>query len=96
MRSCLYTLACVMALIPVSASAEPRVYELMIPGVQCSYTSEKAEKAARRADPALYAKADPRRRTLVVRFEDDQTSIDAIETALAERGYPAEDRKQLR
>jgi len=78
------------------AHAEARVYELSVPAVQCSYTSEKAENAARQAAPGLYAKGDPEHHMITVRFEDDQTSIDAIASALAGQGYSVKSRKQLR
>lgn len=76
--------------------AEPRVYELSLPSVHCSYSSEKAEQAARQADSQLYAKADPKAHKIVVRFEDERTSIEAIAAALARRGYEVARQTQLR
>lgn len=83
-------------LVALAAAAEPRVYELSLPAVQCSYSSEKAEQAARTVDPSLYAEADPRSHKLVVRFEDESTSIEAITAALGSRGYQVARQQQLR
>ena len=61
------------------ASAEARVYELVVPSVQCSYTSEKAEKAARSAHPALAPHAplsDPE--TCPVATRDAMTSTNIV------------------
>ena len=80
----------------LAAQAEPRVYELAVPAVQCSYSSEKAEQAARRAHPGVWAKADPRAHKIVVRFEDEQTSLDAVVASLGGSGYEVARRKQLR
>ena len=79
-----------------AARAEPRVYELSVPAVQCSYSSEKAEQAAHQAGAVAYAKADPRAHKLTVRFEDEETSLEAITTALAAKGYRVERHEQLR
>ena len=86
------------ALVTLAAAAhgEPRVFELSVPSVQCSYSSEKAEVAARKADPNLYAKADHRAHKILVRFEEERTSIDAISAALSAQGYEVKGRKQLR
>ena len=92
----LLSLALLSLGLAAAAHAEARVYELSVPAVQCSFSSEKAENTARQVAPGLYAKGDPEHQKITVRFEDEQTSIDAIATALAGQGYPVKSRKQLR
>jgi copper chaperone CopZ len=78
------------------AQAEPRVYELSVPAVQCAYSSEKAVKVVEDAVPISYVKADPKAHRVTVRFEDQETSLEAITTALAAKGYSVKRQKQLR
>ena len=79
-----------------AGQAEPRVYELSVPAVQCSYSSEKAVKAVEGAVPISYVKADPKAHKLTVRFEDEETSLQAITSALQAKGYAVAREKQLR
>ena len=78
------------------AHAEPRVYELSVPAVQCSYSSEKAIQAVEQAVPISYATADPKAHKLTVRFEDEETSLAAITAALGARGYAVKRQTKLR
>jgi copper chaperone CopZ len=79
-----------------AAHAEPRVYELSVPAVQCSYSSQKAVEIVEAAVPISYVKADPRAHRVTVRFEDEKTSLEAITTALSAQGYSVKRQKQLR
>ena len=79
-----------------AGQAEPRVYELSVPAVQCSYSSEKAVKAVEGAVPISYVKANPKAHKLTVRFEDEETSLQAITSALQAKGYAVAREKQLR
>ena len=87
-----------LALVGVSgaAAADPRVYELSVPAVQCAYSSEKAMKAVEGAVPISYVRADPKAHKVTVRFEDAETSIEAIVAALDTKGYAVKRKKQLR
>ena len=85
-----------LVLFAAAAYAEPRVWELQVPGVQCSYTSEKAIQAVESAVPVSFVKADPKAHKVTVRFEDEETSLDAITTALAAKGYAVKGQKKLR
>ncbi len=79
-----------------SAYAELRVYELSVPAVQCPYSSERAVQAVEGAVPISYVRADPKAHKVTVRFEDEETSLDAIATALGDRGYQVVRQKRLR
>ena len=94
MKPVLLSLA--LILLSAASDAEPRVFELNVPGVQCSYTSEKAIEAVESAVPVSFVKADPKSHKVTVRFEDETTSLHAITTALAARGYAVKGSKQLR
>lgn len=90
------TLLLALGALPAPGHAEPRVYELSVPAVQCAYSSEKAEKAVLGSVPVSYARADPAAHKVTVRFEDEETSIEAIAAALADQGYAVSREKKVR
>ena len=78
-----------------AAHAEPAVYEIPVSGVVCGGTAAYAEAAVRRAGEIQSVRADAETHTVLARFDDDTTSLDAIVESLRASGLESGEAKRI-
>lgn len=78
----------VLAASPLTIAAQQTV-TLDVPGMTCSTCPITVKKAVMKVDGVQQAKVSYERREAVVTFDDSTTSIEKIQLATADSGYPS-------
>lgn len=71
------------------AQAAERTVTLSVPGMYCEVCPVTVSKALKKVNGVEKVKASYETKEAVVTFDDARTSVDALEKATANAGYPA-------
>lgn len=70
--------------------AKPDTVTLSVPGMTCAVCPITVRKALERVDGVATAKVDYESKTAVVTFDDSLTSVQKLQEATSNVGYPSE------
>ena len=74
-----------------AASAQTKKVVINTPSVQCDMCKDRIEKYIAREDGVSAVKVDLKKKTTTVTFLTDRNNVEQLKTAIANRGYDADD-----
>lgn len=84
-----YILTALLALTSLPAMATPQTVTLSIPGMTCPTCPITIRAALNRVDGVEEVEVRYEEREITVRFEDTETSVDALTAATTNAGFPS-------
>ena len=88
-RVLLVLLTSLLVALSAAVRAEPRTVTLEVSNMTCSLCVITVKKAITRVPGVLDARVDYGSQTATVRYESEQTKVEAITAATRDAGYPS-------